>query len=133
MGKDVLYLCDKKQCGEACSFSECSHTLEMEHAVNFEAVKDEETGEVLYYQEKAWIPCSERLPEEHITEYGTIDPSDYVLVYLYFGENNVGNRFAVSRYWTIYASRYDKNPWLDLDDIVADNVVAWMPLPKPYM
>lgn len=112
---------------------ECSHTLKIEHAVNFEAVKDEETGAVLYYQEKMWIPCNERLPEEHVTEYGTIDPSDYVLVYLYFGENNVGNRFAVSRYWTIYASRYAKNPWLDLDDIVADNVVAWMPLPKPYM
>lgn len=130
---DVLYLCDKKHCGEVCQISECSHTLKIEHAANFEAVKDEGTGEVLYYQEKMWIPCNERFPEEHITVYDTIDPSDYVLVYLYFGKNNVGNRFAVSRYWSIYESRYAKNPWIDLDDIVVDNVVAWMPLPKPYM
>lgn len=52
MGKDVLYLCDKKACGEICPDSECNHTLNIEHAVNFEAVMDEETGDVLYYQEK---------------------------------------------------------------------------------
>ena len=134
-GMDVIYyLCDRKVCGEICPNPECNHTTRLEHAVNFEAVTDE-NGTVLYYEEKEkrWIPCSERLPEEYVLENGGVYPSDEVLVYLYFGENNVGNRCAVSRYWSVMESRYRKSPWIDLDNVVSsDNIVAWMPLPKSY-
>lgn len=113
-------------------FAYCEWAKKREN--NFEAVTDE-NGTVLYYEEKEkrWIPCSERLPEEYVLENGGVDPSDYVLVYLYFGENNVGNRCAVSRYWSVMESRYRKSPWIDLDNVVSsDKVVAWMPLPKSY-
>ena len=42
--------------------------------------------------ENIMIPCSERLPDEHICEDGYVEPSEYCLVY----EN--GN-YAISRYW----------------------------------
>ena len=37
----VIYLCDRKQCGDECTYPECKHTTKMEHAVNFEML---ETG-----------------------------------------------------------------------------------------
>ena len=76
-----------------------------------------------------WIPCSERLPEEQKCKDGHIDPSEEVLVYIYYGENCVSNGCAVSRYWN--SSRHYDNPWIDLK-CGKENVVAWQPLPEPY-
>ena len=35
MTKPCLYICDRKKCGERCS-PECTHTSDIDHAVNFE-------------------------------------------------------------------------------------------------
>lgn len=32
----TIYLCDRKRCGEKCSYPTCKHTSDTEHAVNFE-------------------------------------------------------------------------------------------------
>ena len=61
--------------------------------------------------ENIMIPCSERLPEEHICEDGYVEPSEYCLVY----EN--GN-YAISRYWknrkAMIELGNDYNYWTDL-------------------
>lgn len=61
--------------------------------------------------ENIMIPCSERLPDEHICEDGYVEPSEYCLVY----EN--GN-YAISRYWknrkAMIESGNDYNYWTDL-------------------
>ena len=75
-----------------------------------------------------WIPCSERLPEESKTKSGHIDPSEEVLVYIYYGENCVSNGFKVSRYWS--HSEGFSNPWIDLN-CDKENVIAWKPI-APY-
>lgn len=76
-----------------------------------------------------WIPCSERLPEEQKCKDGHIDPSEEVLVYIYYGKNCVKNGCGVSRYWN--SSKHHENPWIDLE-YGKDNVIAWQPLPAPY-
>jgi hypothetical protein len=48
--KDVLYLCDKREC-EKCSSVQCKHTLDITHAKNFELGIDGST-----YVEKAPVP-----------------------------------------------------------------------------
>ena len=75
-----------------------------------------------------WIPCSERLPKE-LECNGHIDPSEYVLVYIYYCQNCVNNGCQVSRYWK--SSKLHENPWIDLQ-CKEENVVAWKPLPEPY-
>ena len=72
-------------------------------------------------QEPRWIPVSERLPEENICDDGYHEPSKRVLVYMKSGEMHV------ARYW----SRYDYR-WLGIITPTTDEVIAWMPLPKPY-
>lgn len=58
-----------------------------------------------------WIPCSERLPE----------PGEYYLVTRkYFGWN-------CTEYRTIDIAKYELDGWRS-----CHNVLAWMPLPKPY-
>lgn len=54
---NIIYLCDKKECGDICPNPECNHTTKIEHAVNLRAVTDE-NGKVLYYEEKSQIPCN---------------------------------------------------------------------------
>lgn len=75
-----------------------------------------------------WIPCRERLPEEQKTKDGHIDPSEEVLVYIYYGENCVNNGYAVSRFWR--HSKHHPNPWIDLR-FGMENVIAWKPI-APY-
>ncbi len=31
---DRLYLCDRKQCGNRCSYPDCRHTTDISHAIN---------------------------------------------------------------------------------------------------
>ena len=75
-----------------------------------------------------WIPVSERLPEENVLEDGTIEPSEEVLVYIYFNENHVDNGYRVSRYKS-HPKHYD-SPWIDII-LGKDNVIAWKPI-EPY-
>lgn len=37
-----FYICDRKACGKECPNPECSHTVDIEHAKNFEG--NEDTG-----------------------------------------------------------------------------------------
>lgn len=78
---------------------------------------------------QGWIPCSERVPSEHICDDGYVEPSDYVLV---CGDH--GN-YGVSRYWgnrrTKSESPNTYKDWTDLDWVV-QKPIAWMPVPKPY-
>lgn len=50
---NVIYLCDRKECGDRCSYPTCKHTTNVEHAVNFERLvhtsKDEK---IVFYTEK---------------------------------------------------------------------------------
>ena len=32
---DILYICDRKCCGDTCPNSDCRHTTDINHAVNF--------------------------------------------------------------------------------------------------
>lgn len=68
-----------------------------------------------------WIPVSERLPEEKLGDDGYYDPSKYVLVQMKSG------LMHIAKYW----SRFN-HKWLGLEYPTTDEVVAWMPLPKPY-
>ena len=69
------------------------------------------------------------MPKECITKDGYTDPSEEVLVYIYYGENCVNNGCGVSRYWE--HTKFHKNPWIDLK-YGKENVIAWQPLPQPY-
>ena len=69
-------------------------------------------------QEPKWIPVSERLPKAG--EYvGDVDK--YYLVQNEYGDMMVA-RYTHSEYWE---QIYQVNP-------IADEIVAWMPLPEPY-
>lgn len=54
--KVVLYLCDRKRCGDRCHYADCQHTTDISHAINggafpngFEKV---EHGNEIYFVEK---------------------------------------------------------------------------------
>lgn len=65
-----------------------------------------------------WIPVSERLPKEN--EYiGNV--AKYYLVQNEYGDMLVA-RYTHSDYWE---QMYQLKP-------IADEIVAWMPLPEPY-
>ena len=66
---------------------------------------------ILALEQTQWIPCSERLPEER----------QDVLACFYSGEGNY--KILVSR-------RSDYNYWSGVGRTA--DMVAWMPLPKPY-
>lgn len=74
--------------------------------------------------EPHWIPCSERLPED---EYVLISkkPKKYI----------GGDRWCVSIAIRIADPRSGKIQWRDsgFGVIQDDKVLAWMPLPEPYL
>lgn len=35
--KAILYLCDRKRCGDRCHYPECRHTTDISHAINGKA------------------------------------------------------------------------------------------------
>lgn len=69
-------------------------------------------------QESKWIPVSERLPKAG--EY-VGDVAKYYLVQNEYGDMLVA-RYTHSEYWE---QIYQLKP-------IGDEIVAWMPLPKPY-
>jgi hypothetical protein len=38
-GNSILFLCDRKACGDVCPNANCSHTGDINHAKNFDVVK----------------------------------------------------------------------------------------------
>ena len=64
-------------------------------------------------QSQKWIPCSERLPKK--PERGE---NGYIVQ-----KKRVAEPF--SAYW-------DGERWTNEEDDVIDEVMAWLPLPKPY-
>ena len=68
--------------------------------------------------EQRWIPCSERLPEPKETEN--------LIAKYYLVQNEYGDMMV---------ARWDGNGWEQMyqHEYLEDDVIAWMPLPKPYM
>jgi hypothetical protein len=81
--------------------------------------------------EPQWIPCSERMPEEHewigTKKFGTTISDE---VYVTF-ENEKGERFCQHmKFQNGELSRYDQfhmDTWFK-----GSKPIAWMPLPKPF-
>ena len=81
--------------------------------------------------EPQWIPCSERMPEEHewigTKKFGTTISDE---VYVTF-ENEKGERFCQHmKFQNGELSRYDQfhmDTWFK-----GSKPIAWMPLPTPY-
>lgn len=54
--KAVLYLCDRKRCGDRCHYPDCRHTTDISHAVHSGAFPNGyekvEHGDEIYFIEK---------------------------------------------------------------------------------
>ena len=73
-----------------------------------------------------WIPCSERLPEMHREDMEA--EGEYYMI---------SNPVIVTDGQQIYIAEYEADMdyrygWHSLDGEDYDNIIAWMPLPKPY-
>lgn len=71
-----------------------------------------------------WIPCSERLPSDSGEYLVTVGTHDAFVDVLYYGKPLMPNRKVKGKCFY----RAD-DEW---GDIVDNDVIAWMPLPKPY-
>ena len=88
-------------------------------------------GELIAKPEPQWIPCSERMPEEHewigTKKFGTTISDE---VYVTF-ENEKGERFCRHmKFQNGELSRYDQfhmDTWFK-----GSKPIAWMPLPPVY-
>lgn len=76
------------------------------HDKTCEAMAERHTEEIQRYM---WIPCSERLPEERLIVLVSFEEI--------YGLPSIGITY------------YNKGKW---EDALYREVVAWMPLPKPY-
>lgn len=78
-------------------------------------------GNAVKYNEKnipipKWIPCSERLPEEHIGVIVEVDTNIVTQYYMSYVENGKWRMWETDRY---------------LDELEF-KPIAWMPIPEPY-
>lgn len=74
-----------------------------------------------------WIPCSERLPEEHIGFYLVTVQKRRITALNVVGCDNTVHDVDIAR-WD-----YDRRaPQRGYHWCKADKVIAWMPLPEPY-
>lgn len=77
--------------------------------------------------EQQWIPCSERLPEEHIGFYLVTVQKRRITALNVVGCDNTVHDIDIAR-WD-----YDRRaPQRGYHWCKADKVIAWMPLPEPY-
>ena len=89
-------------------------------------------------EQTAWIPCSERLPEEAypvIVTWKNDDPASYYQYVL--GKHYVGVAHYKNGKWFWYSSvtedtlmEYGRCDSEEFDEAI--EVLAWMPMPKPY-
>lgn len=94
-------------------------------------IQDKHGNRAKYYREQRWIPCSERLPDEHewigTKKFGTTISNE---VYVTF-ENPKGERFCEH-----LSFQNGKLSGFDQSTIDAfhkgSKPIAWMPLPEPY-
>lgn len=94
-------------------------------------VQDKHGNKAKYYREPRWIPCSERMPEEHewigTKKFGTTISDE---VYVTF-ENPKGERFCKHlSFQNGELSHYDQHHidvWYK-----GSKPIAWQPLPEPY-
>ena len=73
-----------------------------------------------------WIPCSERLPEMHREDMEA--EGEYYII---------SNPVIVTDGQQVYIAEYEEDMdyrygWHSFDGEDYDNIIAWMPLPKPY-
>lgn len=73
-----------------------------------------------------WIPCSERLPNMHREDMEA--EGEYYMI---------SNPVIVTDGQQIYIAEYEADMdyrygWHSIDGEDYDNIIAWMPLPKPY-
>lgn len=98
----------------------------------------EEQGCEFFDDGIAWIPVSERLPEDIkpvIITWKNTDPASY---YQYIvGKHFIGTGHYCNGKWFWYSSvcedllaEYGKSDIDELDEAI--EVIAWMPLPTPY-
>ena len=74
-----------------------------------------------------WIPCSERLPEEHIGFYLVTVEKRRITALNVVGYDDTVHDIDIAR-WD-----YDRRaPQRGYHWCKADKVIAWMPLPEPY-
>ena len=77
--------------------------------------------------EPKWIPCSERLPEEHIGFYLVTVQKRIITALNVVGCDNTVHDIDIAR-WD-----YDRRaPQRGYHWCKADKVIAWMPLPEPF-
>lgn len=114
----VAYICDGRKCNSDCS--ECSRTLDIEHARDFKLI-----GSAYYQQESAdavyrWIPLLHD-DDGMGTDFPYERDGEWVIV-------TDGKTISVER---IKKDAYDhffpNGRWFELED-----AIAWMPLPEPY-
>lgn len=78
--------------------------------------------------EPKWIPCSERLPEEHIGFYLVTVQKKRITALNVVGCDNTVHDIDIAR-WD-----YDRRaPQRGYHWCKADKVIAWMPLSEPYI
>ena len=70
--------------------------------------------------EPQWIPCSERLPEAEKERYWVCTDTEYQCECRW-----TNNRFGMGE--------FDEWGWSIFDIPQYSHVIAWMPLPEPYM
>ena len=85
-----------------------------------------------------WIPCCERLPEIEYTEH-SLTISKYLVTMLRTTKDKKCSRARVDFALFMPKRKGDKweggtwkNDWLVLNETYDTEVIAWMPIPKPY-
>lgn len=74
-----------------------------------------------------WIPASERLPSEsgrYLVTHPLFTRKDKWLNIMYFGKPSMPNIKVKGKCWYMSDDEYG--------DVVYDDILAWMPLPKPW-
>ena len=134
----VAYICDGRKCDEDCS--DCFRTLDVEHAKDFKLM-----GGVYYQQESAdavqgeWIPCGEKMPKElervNVT-WLNHNPPFYYQHIKDIPQTDTAVYYRGKWYWwdaTVIDVLAEYGEDCNAEQIDKDiEVIAWMPLPKPY-
>ncbi len=112
--------------------------MEIDKYFHMYGTKDEILFEKVEKPEPEWIPCSERLPEELkpvIITWKNHNPEVYYLDIKDKPFTGQGIYYRERWYWwSAYAedmlAEYGKSDADEMDKSI--EVIAWMPLPKPY-